>query len=270
MQETPIQPTKAVPSEPLAGSTVPAWRRWLPLALLLVVAMGGVALGAAHLFDFDALALNYARLAAWVEANPLVSVATAVLVYTLATALSVPAGWVMTVTVGLLFGWQLGSIIALFSATVGASLLFLAARSALSPMFARFAAPWADRLAEGFRNDAASYLLFLRLAPIIPFSVVNIVPALFAVPLVTFVWTTLVGIIPGTAAYVTAGSGLRELVVERAEACAAGRPPCGTAIGPSDFLNPQILVALLLLAIVALVPVLWRRLRPARGQGPST
>lgn len=253
----------ATPAQPAAPL-----RRWLPVLIIGLLLIAGVAAGALHLFDIDDLARRYGVIAAWIAENPALAVVSAIGLYTLATALSLPAGWVMTLFSGLFFGWALGGAIALFSATTGATLLFLLARSALAPLFLRLATPWVARFAEGFRRDAASYLLFLRLAPVIPFSVVNILPALFGVRLSTFVWTTLVGILPGAAAYVTAGSGLRAFVTERAEACAAQRPPCGTAVGPGDFINPQILVGLLLLAIVALVPVLWKRLRPARGERP--
>lgn len=242
------------------------WRRWLPLLAIVLVLGAAIGLGLTRFFDFDALALNYQHVVRWVEANPAPAIIVTVLVYVTATAASLPAGWIMTVTTGLLFGWWVGGAIALFSATAGACLLFLAARSALSPIFARMAGAWTERLAEGFRADAASYLLFLRLAPIIPFSLVNIVPALFAVPFRTYAWTTLVGIIPGTIAYVTAGSGLRSIVAERGEACLAGRPPCGTPFGPGDLLAPQMLVAFLLLAVVALIPVLLKRLRPTLAQ----
>lgn len=231
-----------------------------------MVLAGALGLGLNRLFDFDALALNYQHVAVWVDANPALAIALTILIYVAATAASLPAGWIMTVAVGLLFGWWVGGAIALFSATTGACLLFLAARSALSPLFAHMAGPWTDRLAEGFRADAANYLLFLRLAPIIPFSLVNIVPALFAVPFRTYAWTTLVGIIPGTIAYVTAGAGLRAIVAERGEACLAGVSPCGTPFGPADLLAPQMLVAFLLLAVVALIPVLLKRLRPTLAQ----
>lgn len=116
-------------------------------------------------------------------------------------------------------------------------------------------------MGKGFREDATSYMLFLRLAPVFPFTLINVVPAILGVRLSTFAWTTFVGIIPGVTAYAFAGEGLRSIVSERAAACAIDQPPCGTALSPADLVTKEILIAFALLGVVSLLPVVLKRLR---------
>ncbi|MGL4975055.1 MAG: TVP38/TMEM64 family protein, partial [Bosea sp. (in: a-proteobacteria)] len=118
---------------------------------------------------------------------------------------------------------------------------------------------------EGFREDAASYMLFLRLVPVFPFWLVNLAPALAGVPLSTFLWTTLVGIVPGTFAFAFAGAGLDSVVAAqaaaRASCLAAGRTDCSAGLDLKALVTPQLLTAFALLGLVALVPVIWRKLK---------
>lgn len=237
-------------------------RRWLPLGVLVL----GIALfflfDLDRFLDFDELARWYGALEALRAESPVLAVLIGAAIYAGATAISVPAGWLLTVAMGLVFGWAMGTAIVVLSATLGACVLFLAARTALADFFRRRAAPWLNTLAEGFRIDAASYLLSLRLMPVVPFSLLNVVPAILGVKFSIFFWTTLFGIIPGSIAYAFAGEGLRSVVAERGEACAAGMPPCGEPLRAGDLVTPQVLIALFLLAIVSLVPVVLKRLRP--------
>jgi uncharacterized membrane protein YdjX (TVP38/TMEM64 family) len=115
------------------------------------------------------------------------------------------------------------------------------------------AGPWLASLAEGFRADAFSYLLVLRLVPLFPFWLVNLVPALLGVPLRTFALATALGIVPGCLVFASVGAGLGHLL-ER------GEEPDLDLI-----LEPRVLLPLLGLATLALLPVLWRRLRRVPG-----
>lgn len=235
------------------------WRQYLPLAAIAVV--GAVLFFAAGLhreLTFDALALRYAALEETIAAAPVLSFLIAMAVYAAIVMFAIPGVWILSVAYGLLFGWVWGIPLVLLGATLGASILYWAARTAFSDYFRKRAGPMLSRLAEGFRENAASYLLFLRFAPMFPFVIVNVAPAVLGVSYRTFLWTTLVGIGPGTAVYAYAGEGLRNVVAERAEACLADAPPCGEPLMPWDILTPQILVAFALLAVVSLVPVLLR------------
>lgn len=242
--------------------------RLLPLGVIVVAIVAFFAAGLDRLISFDEIARHYGAMNDLVATNPLAATLIAVGLYAAATAISVPAAWLFTVALGLVFGWAVGAVSAVIGATMGASLLFLAARTAFAPFFREKARGWVNALADGFRRDAASYLLFLRLVPAVPFTLLNVVPAILGVPFRTFFWTTFLGIIPGALAYAFAGEGLRSIVSDRAAACAQNVAPCGEPLRAGDLVTPQVLVAFILLGVVSLAPVLLRRMRRASRLRP--
>jgi uncharacterized membrane protein YdjX (TVP38/TMEM64 family) len=126
---------------------------------------------------------------------PLAAAAAYVAAYAVAVTLSIPFGALFTVSGGLLFGTLAGGMLAVAGATIGAILVFLAVRSALAPLFAARAAGFLDRVRPGLQRDGFSYLLAMRLTPVVPFWLTNIAPALLGIPLATFACATIVGII---------------------------------------------------------------------------
>lgn len=259
-----IDMTQSANSSSGSAAAKKTLKRLLPLGILVAVVIGFFATGLHKQLSFDQIAINYGQLTGFVAEQPVLSALAMLAVYTVATAVSFPAAWLFTVTAGLIFGWALGGLIVVFGATLGACILYLAARYALADFFKQRAGGVLTKMADGFRDDAKSYMLFLRLAPIFPFALVNVVPGILGVPLLTFAWTTFVGIIPGVIAYAFAGEGLRSIVAERATACAANIAPCGEALTPGDLVTPQILIAFALLGTVSLMPVVIKRLRGAR------
>jgi uncharacterized membrane protein YdjX (TVP38/TMEM64 family) len=241
------------------------WRRWLPLAIVVLAIGAFFALGLHRVFTFEMLTANYLALKATISDQWLTAMAVFAMVYMVSTALSLPVGAVLTVAGGLLFGWWQNTLIVVISATVGASILFWIARTALRDLFERRAGKWLNRLAEGFREDEANYLLFLRLVPVFPFALVNFAPGILGVSFVTYVWTTFVGIAPGTAAYSFAGEGLASVIERQAElrqAClAAGTADCGFSFDPGALVTPELVIAFAALGVVALIPPVVRRLR---------
>jgi len=222
------------------------------LAPLIALAAGLVlffALGLNRYLSLDALAENRQRLLAWVAGHQLLAVPIYVLIYAAVVAFSLPGATVMTLSGGLLFGWLLGGIWAVIGATIGATLLFLAARTALGEPLRARAGPWLKKLEAGFAKDAFSYMLVLRLVPVIPFFIVNLVPAFLGVKLSIFVITTFLGIIPGAMVYASIGNGLGSVLD------AGGRPDLGL------FTKPEILLPLVGLALLAMVPVAYKRLK---------
>jgi uncharacterized membrane protein YdjX (TVP38/TMEM64 family) len=186
--------------------------------------------------------------------------------YICMTALSLPGGLVLTVSGGLLFGCLLGGTAAVISATAGATLLFLVARGALGETFTAKAGPWLGKLREGFRADALSYLLFLRLVPAFPFWLVNIAAAILGVPLKTYVVATFLGIIPATFAFAAAGAGLDSVIaaaLTEHAACVArdGADACKLGIHAGSLITKELVLALALLGLVALIPVALRKWR---------
>jgi uncharacterized membrane protein YdjX (TVP38/TMEM64 family) len=163
--------------------------------------------------------------------------------------LVIPA-WFCTIVAGLLFGFWLGAACAIIGTTLGASAVFLAARAGLSGL-AEGAGPRAVAIAGGFRRNALSYLVFLRLVPLFPFTLVNVAAALAHIPLQTFVLATLTGTIPSIVIYASFGEMLMDLAEH------GGLPDS------SLLQQPRFLFPLLGLAALALVPILvarwWRR-----------
>src|SRR5690242_2840572 len=150
-------------------------RRILPLAAIIVVV--GAAYFASGGVSLEALVRHRAAIDDFVASHRLLAVLSYMGLYIVIVALSVPGAVFLTVTGGFLFGLALGAAAAVISATIGATLIFLAARTALGDPLLRRAGPRANQLARGFRDDAFSYLLFLRLVPAFPFFLVNLVPA---------------------------------------------------------------------------------------------
>ena len=186
--------------------------------------------------------------------------------YMLVVALSVPCALILTVTGGFLFGWLVGGLAAVIGATIGATLLFLVARSALSDGLTARAGPWLAKLGAGFKVDALSYLLFLRLVPAFPFWFVNIAPAVLGVPLRTYVVATFFGIIPATFAFAAAGAGLDSIIAAaKAEyaGCVAAKvaAACTLGIHAGSLVTKELVLALALLGLVALIPVAVRKWR---------
>ena len=172
---------------------------------------------------------------------------------------------ILTVIGGILFGTVLGGAAALVGATTGAICIFLIARSAIGEYLVRRAGPLAGKLAQGFRADAFSYLLFLRLVPIVPFWMVNLVAALCGVRFATFAAATALGIIPATFIFAFLGAGLDSVITAQQDAyracVAAGRPDCRLEFHLHAAVTPELIAALVALSVLALVPVVVKHLR---------
>lgn len=230
-------------------STAARLKRWLPLALLGSVIAGIFAFGLNDYLNLETLRENRAALKALVEAHAAVASIGFVLIYAVVVAASLPGATVMTLAGGFLFGVWLGTALNVVGATVGATLLFLVARSAVGDGLRERAGPFVKRMEEGFRRDAFNYLLFLRLVPVFPFWVVNLVPAFLGMRLIPYVIATLIGIIPGGVVYTAFGAGLGDLFDAGAEA------------NLKDVFTPTIILALVGLGVLALVPIAVRRWR---------
>lgn len=229
--------------------------RFLPLAIVLFGLAFGYAMGWHQYLSLGFLAESREMLLGFVDENFFLSAAIFLVCYALAVAFSFPAASVLTIFGGFLFGWLVGGILVAFAATAGATALFLAARSAFGDFLKARAGPRVKKLADGFERDAFGYLLVLRLAPVFPFFVINIAPALFNVPLRTFVAATFIGILPGVFAYAYLGQGVDSVLVSAQEA--------GRDVSIGDLVTPQITLAFLALAVVAAIPTLVRRFRAA-------
>lgn len=242
--------------------------RRFALPVLIGVAMALVLLkGWHHYISLETVVATRDRFHQALNANVTVSLIAYVALYALLVALSLPCGLIMTLAGGLLFGWLLGALAAIAGASLGATLVFLIARSAVGDSLSQRAGPWLSKLSRGFQKDALSYMLFLRLIPAFPFWFVNIAPAVLGVPLRTFVLGTVLGIIPATFAFASAGAGLDSVILAAKNehaACIAqkGAEACPLKIHAGLLLTPELMLALFLVGLVALIPVVlksWKR-----------
>lgn len=246
-------PKNAAMAEPTPRS--PSFSRLTPLCLLLLAAAAFVLIGGRHYLTFAALADNRELLTCLVARNAVVATMGFIIVYAGLTALSVPAAMLMTLSSGFLFGPWLGAFYALVAATLGASAVFLAARAGLAGLAER-AGPAVQRLQAGFREDAFSYLLCLRLVPIFPFWLVNLVAGASGMKTSIYIAATFVGMVPGAFVYACLGNGVGDLI-------AAGRHPDHYMI-----FRPAIFLPLIGLAVLALLPVVYKRWK-ARHREPA-
>jgi uncharacterized membrane protein YdjX (TVP38/TMEM64 family) len=227
-------------------------KRFLPWLLLAAGLMAFFALDLHRYISFDTLRQHRDALHAWADTHPVLAPLAFMGIYLVFVAISLPGAEVLSMTGGLLFGVVWGTVYIVISATLGATLLFLMAKTTLSDDLPAKAGPWLRRMQAGFQDNALSYLLVLRLIPLVPFFIMNLVPAFLGVSWQTYVLGTFIGIIPGTFVYASVGAGLDSFFV------------AGGDFSTQDILTPHILTALTGLAVLAIMPVLYKRVKGPR------
>jgi uncharacterized membrane protein YdjX (TVP38/TMEM64 family) len=249
-------------------------RRLVPLLVIAAISIGVVALGGHRQLSIETLARHHEALRNFIAVHEVAAVAAYVALYIAAVALSLPVGLYLTLIGGILFGAVLGGVAAMVGATVGAICIFLIAKSALGEHLVRRAGPLAEKLAQGFRADAFSYLLFLRLVPIFPFWLINLASALLSVRLATFAAATALGVIPATFVFAFVGASLNSVIVAQQAAyrscLAAGRTDCRLEFHMDAAVTPELLAALAALGVLALVPVVVKKLKKLRARARVT
>src|SRR5215213_3698161 len=255
----------------------PAIRRFGPLAAVVLVAGIVIAMGWHRQLSFETLERHHAVIHAFIDRNTPAAVAAYIALYVLVVGLSIPGAVFLTLAGGMLFGVVVGGLAAALGGTIGAICTFLVTRSAfgsaLGERLIRRAGPRAEKLVEGFRADAFNYLLFLRLVPLFPFWLVNLVPAFAGVRLKTYAAATAIGILPATFVFAFLGASLENVFAgELADfrAClSAGRTDCHLDFNPQTGATVELLAAFALLGVLALVPVLAKRMRSRRNVPPG-
>ena len=232
----------------------------LPIGKYIV--FGLFILGVSSFFYFDlGQYLNLASikessdsLKAFTKTHYYQSVILYIVVYTLQTALSLPGAAILTLIGGFLFGSLLGTLYVNIGATSGATIAFLSARYLFRDFVEEKFGKRLSSLQAGFSENPLNYLLALRLIPLFPFFLVNLASGLTRIPLMTYVGATALGIIPGSFVYSHAGNQL------------------GTINSLRDIASPQVLGAFVLLGLLSLLPVIYRKFRPvsAKEKGASS
>lgn len=221
------------------------WARRLPLIVILSVAVIG-AFTLKDVASFESLRDNREALIAFRNSHMFLTAGGFVLLYTVIVAFSLPGALMATLTGGFLFGTLGGSTLSVAGATIGATLIFLAARHGFGERLkARMDASngTVGKISKGIDENQWSMLFFMRLVPVVPFFLANLVPAFLAVPLHRYVISTFFGIIPGSLVYSSVGAGLGE-VFARGES-----PNLGVIF------EPHILLPILGLSALSLLPV---------------
>lgn len=241
-----------------AAPARPLWSRLWPIALLLAGAVLIHLSGLTRYLSLESLRQHHQDLSGWIDTHHSLAALAFVALYITAVTFSMPGAVILTLAGGLYFGAVLGTALTMLGATIGATLIFLMAKRVFGEKaLDRMGAP-AARIAEGIRRDAAPYLLTLRLVPLFPFFLVNLVPAFVGVPLPVYVATTALGILPATAVYSTAGAGLDRILENDAP------------VSLGMILTPEILIGLGGLALLALatIPIRHRLEKRQNPRGP--
>jgi uncharacterized membrane protein YdjX (TVP38/TMEM64 family) len=225
----------------------PGVRKWALGAILIALVVAFVAVGGHRYLSLDAVKANRDALLAFTHEHYVTALSLAFLTYVVATALSLPGGLVLSLTMGFLFGRAVGTLLVVLGATIGATLVFLAARYLFADAARKRMGALGAKISAGFTENALNYLLFLRLVPLFPFFLVNLAPAFTDIRLGTFVAGTFIGIIPATFVYVNLGQTL------------------GRIDSLSGLVSAETIGAFVLLGLLALVPVMVRKWRSARA-----
>jgi len=243
-EENDQQQKAAAPASTPSAPASKQWLRFAPIGVIIVAAAAFFLSGAHRYLSLAALKEHHQFLEGFVAGNFVLALGIFVSVYIAVTALSLPGATLMSVLGGFLFGTLAGMAAVILAATTGATIIFLAAKTAFGDVLRRKAGGFIKRMEQGFKENAFSYLLLLRLIPLFPFFVVNVAPAFFGVKTRTFFFATLIGIIPGVFAFVSAGKGLGVVLKSGGELNLTGL-----------LLQPAVLTPIIALSVLALIPV---------------
>jgi uncharacterized membrane protein YdjX (TVP38/TMEM64 family) len=221
-------------------------RLWLLLGALTAIAIIRLA-GFDDLISLDALRRNRETLILFVSRNFALASLCYVVLYIVIVTLSLPGALIVTLGGGLLFGAVWGTVLTVLAATTGAALIFLFAQVIFGKDALEKLGPQASALGANIRKNAWSYLLVLRLVPLFPFFLVNLIPAFVGVGFKTYLLTTFFGIIPGTAVFSAAGAGLDSILAN------------GGKISVNSILTPEIVAAFVGLALLSLAAIPLKR-----------
>jgi uncharacterized membrane protein YdjX (TVP38/TMEM64 family) len=226
-----------------------------PKALLALLFVGALvayfAVDASRFANLDALKASRDALLAFGERHYTAALAIAFAAYVAAVALSLPVATLLSLAAGFVFGRWIGTALVVVAATVGATIVFLAARYVFADAARRRLGARGRSIDAGFTRNAFSWLLFLRLVPLFPFFLVNLAAALTTVGARTYALATLVGIVPGAFVYANLGEALAGIESTR------------------GLLSARTLFALTLLGVLALTPIVVRKWKARSTAGAS-
>lgn len=225
-------------------------RRFLPVIVVVLALATFFVLGGPKYISLYTLREHQDVLKAFIVENTIWAVLGFILLYTGLVGISFPGASLLSIFAGFLFGMVTGTFLVVIGATAGATLIFLAARSAIGTSLAAKAGPFMEKFETGLQQNELSYLFVLRLVPVFPFFIVNIVPALFNVKLRNYILATMFGIIPGALVYAGVGNGI-------GDALSAGEDVPLTGL----MTRPAVLLPVLGLIVLSLIPVVYKKFK---------
>lgn len=227
-------------------------RRFGPVVVLVALFVWALASGIADHISLEELRARAQGLQAFVREHPVQSVATYIVLYVATVSISLPGALILSLSGGFLFGPILGGAAAVTGATGGSTVVFLVSRTAFADFLRLWRNPLLLRIEDGFRDNAFSYLLTLRLIPAFPLLLVNVASGLMGVPLRTFLIASFLGMIPSSFVYAGIGAGLGHVF-------ALGGP-----VSLHTLLSPRIYLPIIGMGVLAFLPPLWRHWRRGR------
>ncbi|WP_084398007.1 TVP38/TMEM64 family protein [Henriciella aquimarina] len=227
--------------------TTSIWIRLWPVYVIAAGLLAAWQLGVFQYLSLETLQAKNEELQTFVADHIGMAVIAYIVIYTAATAFMIPGALWITITGGLVFGLVGGSLATVAGATLGASVLFLAAKTSIGKTLQERAGKFVRRMEAGFRENAISYMFALRLLPVVPFPVANIAPALLGAKFRDYVITTALGIIPGVVAYTWIGASLGATF------------DAGETQDLFDVVK-NFIPAFVALAVVALLPVIYKKI----------
>jgi uncharacterized membrane protein YdjX (TVP38/TMEM64 family) len=227
----------------------------IPLSIV-IIAIVGFALLRDYL-SYETLRNNHESLVNFKNENYWVTVIIFIISYITLVTFALPGSPIASLTGGFLFGLAFGTFLNVTAAATGATLIFLAAKNGFgNKLTQRIDASEGSirKIRDGIKRDEISYLFLIRLIPIIPFAVANLVPALFGVSLRNFFFTTYIGIIPGGLVFTWLGSGLSEIFKQNEE-------PNFSIIFEIYVIGP-----ILCLCLISFLPIILKKLGIIKNQ----
>ena len=236
-------------------------KKWGALGTIALLLGVGYWAGIFDHFGLSSFIKHRQSLGDFVEENFILAGLSFILIYAGLVGISFPGASFLTIASGFFFGGILGGAFAVAGATIGAVIIFIIAKTSFGDFLKQKAGPFVSKMVEGFKEDSFQYLLTLRLVPVFPFWVVNIVPALLDMKVKPYALATFLGILPGTFTYAYIGTGMDSIIADVAEK----QPGCAEAgdckLDLGSLVTPEILIAITMLGVVSILPVIVKKIR---------
>ncbi len=211
------------------------YKKIIIIAFIIALIVAFKLLNLGEYFTLEFLKESRERLVALYQENPLLLIGAFSAIYILSTALSLPGATVLTIASGALFGLIIGTLVVSISSTIGATAACLASRFLLRDWVQSRFSDRLKKINDGIEREGKLYLFTLRLVPVFPFWLINLAMGLTGLPLRTFAWVSMLGMLPGTIIYVNAG---REIA---------------SINSPKEIMSPGVIISFVLIGVFPLI-----------------